>query len=442
MKESSCFREFLKYSSLNVLGMIALSCYILADTFFVSKALGANGLTALNLAIPVYNFINGSGLMIGMGGGTKYAISKSQGKMKQASQAFTNAAALTALIAACFFLLGLFASAPIARMLGADDTVFEMSRTYLQVLLLFSPMFMTNNLLLCFIRNDGAPQLSMAAMITGSLSNVVLDYVFMFPLGMGIFGAVLATGLAPVISILVQSPYLLTKKNQFHLVRCRLSARLSLGIFSSGLPSLITEVSSGIVIIIFNRIILGLDGNTGVAAYGVIANLSLVVIAIYTGISQGIQPILSSNYGKGIRENVQAILRYAVTTVVILSAGVYLCMFFGAEPITAIFNSEKNQILQEIAEVGLKIYFTGCVFAGLNIIFSVYFTSTERPLPAQIISVMRGFIVIIPMSFLLSAIAGLPGVWASFPATEFLVSVVGVGLYAVMRKKELKNKNA
>lgn len=441
MKESSCFREFLKYSSLNVLGMIALSCYILADTFFVSKALGANGLTALNLAIPVYNFINGSGLMIGMGGGTKYAISKSQGKMKQASQAFTNAAALTALIAACFFLLGLFASAPIARMLGADDTVFEMSRTYLQVLLLFSPMFMTNNLLLCFIRNDGAPQLSMAAMITGSLSNVVLDYVFMFPLGMGIFGAVLATGLAPVISILVQSPYLLTKKNQFHLVRCRLSARLSLGIFSSGLPSLITEVSSGIVIIIFNRIILGLDGNTGVAAYGVIANLSLVVIAIYTGISQGIQPILSSNYGKGIRENVQAILRYAVTTVVILSAGVYLCMFFGAEPITAIFNSEKNQILQEIAEAGLKIYFTGCVFAGLNIIFSVYFTSTERPLPAQIISVMRGFIVIIPMSFLLSAIAGLPGVWASFPATEFLVSVAGVGLYAVMRKKELKNKN-
>lgn len=442
MKKSSCFREFLKYSSLNVLGMIALSCYILADTFFVSKALGANGLTALNLAIPVYNFINGSGLMIGMGGGTKYAIFKSQGRMKEASHAFTNAAALTALIAACFFLLGLFASAPIARMLGADDNVFGMSRTYLQVLLLFAPMFMTNNLMLCFIRNDGAPQLSMAAMITGSLSNVVLDYVFMFPFGMGIFGAVLATGLAPVISLLVQSPYLLTKKNQFHLVRCRLSAGLSLGIFSSGLPSLITEVSSGIVIIIFNRIILGLEGNTGVAAYGVIANLSLVVIAIYTGISQGIQPILSSNYGKGIRENVQAILRYAVTTVIILSAGVYLCMIFGAEPITEIFNSEKNQILQEIAEAGLKIYFTGCVFAGLNIILSVYFTSTERPLPAQIISVMRGFIVIIPMSFLLSAIAGLPGVWASFPATEFLVSLVGVGLYAVMRKKELKNKNA
>ena len=122
MKKSSCFREFLKYSSLNVLGMIALSCYILADTFFVSKALGANGLTALNLAIPVYNFINGSGLMIGMGGGTKYAIFKSQGRMKEASHAFTNAAVLTALIAACFFLLGLFASAPIARWASESRT--------------------------------------------------------------------------------------------------------------------------------------------------------------------------------------------------------------------------------------------------------------------------------------------------------------------------------
>ena len=438
MRESSCFRDFIKYSSLNVLGMIALSCYILADTFFVSKALGANGLTALNLAIPVYNFINGSGLMIGMGGGTKYSIFKSQGKMREADRAFTHAAVLTAVLAACFFLLGLFASAPIARLLGADETIFEMSRTYLQVLLLFAPMFMTNNLLLCFIRNDGAPQLSMAAMITGSLSNVVLDYVFMFPFGMGIFGAVLATGLAPVISIFVQSPFLFMKKNQFHLQKCRISAGLSRGIVSSGLPSLITEVSSGIVIIIFNMIILGLEGNTGVAAYGVIANLSLVVIAIYTGISQGIQPILSSRYGKGIQGDVQAILRYAVTAVVIISAAVYMCIFFGAGPITAVFNSEGSQMLQSIAESGMKIYFTGCVFAGLNIILSVYFTSTERPLPAQIISVMRGFIVIIPMSFLLSAAAGLAGVWAAFPATELLVSVVGAGIYVKMKRE--KNK--
>ena len=433
MEERSCFREFVKYSSLNVLGMIALSCYILADTFFVSKALGSDGLAALNLAIPVYSFIHGSGLMIGMGGGIKYSIVKSQGDGKRADQIFTNGAVLTAVIAGGFFLLGLFGSGPLARLLGADGTVYEMTRTYLRVILLFAPMFMTNNLLLCFIRNDGAPQLSMAAMITGSLSNVVLDYVFMFPFGMGIFGAVFATGLAPVISILVLSPYLIRRKNQFHLRKCRISGHLALGIFSSGLPSLITEVSSGIVIIVFNTIILGIAGNIGVAAYGVIANLSLVVTSIYTGISQGIQPILSRSYGQGNQKNVSAILRYAQWAVILISAAVYLLMFFGAAPIVGIFNSEGNALLQQIAETGLKIYFTGCVFAGLNIVHSVFFTSTERPLPAHVISLLRGFILIIPLAFLLSSLAELYGVWAAFPVTELLVCAVGVVLLSRYR---------
>ena len=435
MGTKAYLREFLKYSSLNVLGMIALSCYILADTFFVSKALGADGLAALNLAIPVYSFIHGSGLMIGMGGGIKYSIVKSQGAAQRADQIFTNAAVLTAVIAACFFLTGLLASGPLALLLGADGTVYEMTRIYIQVILLFAPMFMTNNLLLCFIRNDGAPQLSMAAMITGSLSNVVLDYVFMFPFGMGIFGAVFATGLAPVISILVLSTYLFRRKNQFRLRKCRLSGRLALGICSSGLPSLITELSSGIVIIVFNMIILGIAGNIGVAAYGVIANLSLVVMSIYTGISQGIQPLLSSGYGTGNREKTQSVLRYALASAVLVSGIVYACVFFGADPIAAVFNSEQNATLQGIAVAGLKIYFTACVFAGFNIILSVYFTSTEKVLPAHIISIMRGFAVIIPMAFLLSAAAQLLGVWAAFPATELIVSLIGAGLFFRIRKR-------
>ena len=435
MENKLYFREFLKYSSLNVLGMIALSCYILADTFFVSKALGADGLAALNLAIPVYSFINGSGLMIGMGGGIKYSIAKSQGAAQRADQTFTNSAVLTAVIAACFFLTGLLASGPLALLLGADGTVYEMTRTYLQVILLFAPMFMTNNLLLCFIRNDGAPQLSMAAMITGSLSNVVLDYVFMFPFGMGIFGAVLATGMAPVISILVLSPYLFRRKNQFHLRKCRISGKLALGIFSSGLPSLITEVSSGIVMIVFNTIILGIAGNIGVAAYGVIANLSLVVMSIYTGISQGIQPLLSSGYGTGNRKKIQSVLRYALVSAVLISVVVYVCVFFGADPIAAVFNSEQNATLQSIAGTGLRIYVTACVFAGFNIILSVYFTSTENALPAHIISILRGFVVIIPMAFLLSAAAELTGVWAAFPATELIVSLIGAGLFFRIGKR-------
>lgn len=422
IKRKGALSEFARYVSLNVAGMIGLSCYILADTFFVAAGLGTNGLTALNLAIPVYSFIHGSGLMIGMGGGTKYSILRSRGNGSGANRAFINSLYIAAALAAVFVLLGVFCSGGISSLLGADEEVFAMANTYLKVILLFAPAFLLNNVLLCFVRNDGGPQLSMAAMITGSLSNVVLDWVFIFPCGMGIFGAAFATGLAPIISMAVLLRHFIQKKNSFRIVRCIPSLRLCGGMISSGIPSLITEVSSGVVIIVFNAIIIRLQGNVGVAAYGVIANLSLVVIAVYTGMAQGIQPIMSRDHGAGDRGRIYQILRYAVISAVVFSAAVYAVIFIGASGIVGIFNSEGNELMQSIGTDGMRLYFIGCPFAGFNIIASVYFTSTEKQLPAHIISVLRGFAVIIPMAFLLSAAAGLNGVWCAFPATEITVS--------------------
>lgn len=242
MKQTSAKKEFLRYVSLNVLGMIGLSCYILADTCFVSLGLGVNGLAALNLAIPVYSFIHGSGLMLGMGGATRYSFLISQGKAEQGNLTFTNTIIVSTCFAVFFVITGIFFSETITRLLGADEAVFQMSRTYLKVLLLFAPLFLLNNVLLCFIRNDGAPQLTMMAMLGGSLSNIILDYIFIFPFGMGIFGAVLATGLAPVVSIIILSPFIIKRKNGFRLIKCRLVKPLVQSIFCCGIPSLITEV--------------------------------------------------------------------------------------------------------------------------------------------------------------------------------------------------------
>ncbi|HIQ80613.1 MAG TPA: MATE family efflux transporter [Candidatus Scatavimonas merdigallinarum] len=435
MLRSKYFQDFTKYASLNVMGMIGLSCYILADTFFVAKGLGTNGLTALNLAIPIYSFIHGSGLMIGMGGGTQYSIQKSRKNHETANQVFTAVLYLVVIFAVFFVLVGIFFSGAIVSLFGVNGSVFDMSKTYLQVILLFAPAFLMNNVLLCFVRNDGAPQLSMAAMIGGSLSNVVLDWVFIFPCQMGIFGAVFATGLAPIFSMLILSPHFIRRKNQFHFTKCRPESRLFVGVLSSGVPSLVTEVSSGVVMIVFNSIILHLEGNVGVAAYGIIANLSLVVIAIYTGIAQGIQPVISRNYGMKNFGGVHAIMRYALVTMLIFSAVIYMVVFFGALQIINIFNSEQNVLLQNIATEGLRLYFIACPFAGFNVIISTYFTSAERPRPAHVISILRGFLVIIPMTFLLSWIGKIHGVWCAFPVTEMLVAVVGVLLFVFIRKR-------
>ncbi len=436
MKVKPLRREFFQYVILNICGMIGLSCYILADTFFISNGLGANGLTALNLAIPIYSFIHGSGLMFGMGGATKYSIYRGQKEFKNADKSFSNTICIMSILSAIFVLTGIFFSEKLTILLGADKDVFHMTKIYLQVILLFTPAFMANDTLICFVRNDGNPKLSMIAMLTGSLSNIILDYIFIFPLNMGIFGAVLATGFAPVISLIILSRHWFTKQNQFQLVRITPSFRLTGTIISLGIPSFITEMASGIVMIVFNAIILHLQGNIGVAAYGVVANLSLVIVSIYTGIAQGTQPILSRVYGE--RDSQKQILKYAIKTMLVISCGIYLLFLFSASPIVSVFNSKQNLQLQRIAVTGLKLYFTAIPFAGFNIIISSYFASIEKALPAQIISLSRGFLIIIPMAFFLSFLLEMTGVWLSFPITECFVTLTGIALYI---KSERGKKN-
>lgn len=421
------FREFARYASLNALGMLGFSCYILADTFFIAQGLGADGLTALNLAIPIYSLIHGSGLMLGMGGATRYSICRGQRYTAGASASFAGALYPALLLALIYFSAGLFFPTQLASLLGADAQVLTMTATYLRVILLFSPAFLLNDITLCFVRNDGSPRLSMTAMLAGSFSNIILDYVFIFPCQMGIFGAVLATGLAPCISLIVLSFH--RKHARFGLHRCPVASSIIGRILSLGLPSLVTELSSGIVILVFNFIILDLCGNTGVAAYGVVANLSLVVIALLTGIAQGVQPLLSHAYGRSAQTDIRQLMRYLIATVLALSILIYIALVLCDTPVVRAFNSAQDAALQSIAEDGLRLYFLAIPFAGCNIALSVFFTSIGRALPAHCISLLRGLVLIVPMAFVLSALLALTGVWLTFPVTELLVILCGIVLY-------------
>ena len=434
-KSPSCFREFARYCSLNILGMAALSCYVLADTFFVANGLGPDGLAALNLAIPIYSFIQGCGLMLGMGGATRFSILRHQGRTGETDAVFSHTLVMAAVTAALFLLVGLFGADAVTALLGADEAVFAMTRTYIRVLCLFAPAYLLNDLLLCFVRNDGAPQRSMAAMVSGSFSNILLDYLFIFPMGMGIFGAVLATGLAAIISLAVLSPFFLRRQNTFRLCSCAPSPALAGAVLAAGVPSLVTEVSAGAVMVAFNAILLGLGGNLAVAAYGVVANLSLVVLAIYSGVAQGVQPLLSKYYGAGQPSRVRAVLRYAVITVLLLSLFFCLVLILGAEPLAALFNRDRDPALQAIAVQGLRLYFTGCPWAGLNIVLAVYFTATDCPRPGQVISLLRGFVLILPLAFLLSALWDMPGLWLTFPITEGLTALLAWALYLLRHRK-------
>ena len=159
-----------------------------------------------------------------------------------------------------------------------------------------------------------------------------------------------------------------------------------------------------------------------------------MVISIYTGIAQGIQPILSRSYGVGDRDRLSATLRYAVVAMLGSPVAIYgAVLAFAPQIAAALFNSEGSLTLQAIAVQGLRLYFIACPFAGCNVVLSMYFTSTDRPLPAHVIS-PAGFFLIIPVALLLAAVGQMVGIWLAFPVTECLVALLAVGLFLRSRR--------
>ena len=423
MKNAALFKTFLRYASLSVAGMLGMSCYILADTFFVSLGLGKNGLAALNFAIPVYSVIHGAGLMIGVGGATKYSLLRAANEERRANEIFTNALYLAAAFSVPFVLAGALFSGQLAALLGADAATLAMTRTYLQTLLLFSPAFLLNNVLAAFVRNDGSPRLAMFSTVGGSLSNILLDYVFIFPCGMGMFGAVFATCLAPVIGIGVSCLHFAGGRCGFRFVKTPPRGRAFAACFSLGFFSFAEQLSNAAVIVCFNIIVYGIAGNTGVAAYGVVANTALVAVSVFTGVAQGVQPPMSRAQGEGRRAEVRSLLRYAAAAAAGIGLLLWLSVFFAAEPIAQIFNGEGDAALTSVAAKGLRLYFIGMPFAGFNMAACACFASTARPLPSQGLTLLRGVVAVIPLAFAFAALWGITGLWLAFPAAEALTVV-------------------
>ena len=414
--------EFRRYAAPGVLGMIGISCYILADTFFVAKGTGSLGLAALNIAIPAYNLMNGLGLMVGVGGATHYSLCRAQGDAAEADRTFTHTLLLGLCIALVFVLTGTFGVVPLSRLLGANAETLDMTAVYLRLLLCFAPFFVTNNIMIAFVRNDGEPGRAMAGMIAGSLFNIVFDWVFIFPCGLGMFGAALATGASPLVSLLVLSGHLRRPSRGFHLRRERLRPRLLPRICAPGLSSLVSELASGITLLLINLVLLRIAGNTTVAAYGVIANLALVESAIFTGLSTGVQPLIS----RSAEADRRRLLHWTVTTALVISALMYVLVFVFASPITAVFNSEHDPALAACAVPGLRIYFAGFLAACINILAAAYFSAAGQASRGFIISLVRSIIAIPPVLFALSALLGVTGVWLTFPAVEALACVLSL----------------
>ena len=418
-------RLFGKYVFQNICGMLGISAYILADTFFISLAEGSNGLTALNLVLPLYSIIFGVGSMIGVGSATKFKIHHARGD-KEADIYFSNAILFCFIFGLLFMVLGLIASA----------TISTLANPYTKIFMIFSPFFMWNYVFNAFVRNDGAPSLAMTATICSSLFNIVMDYVLMFPLGLGMAGAALATAFSPIVGILICCIHFFKKENTICFLRIRPSFRRLIASCQLGISAFVGEISSGVITVVFNFIILGLVGNNGIAAFGVVTNTAIVATAIFNGISQGSQPLFSEYYGKNDNISMRKTLFLSIGTALSLAVLILLLIWILAPQLVAIFNSEQNAVLASYAIPGIRLYFIGFIFAGFNIVCTGYLGATEAALGASITSLLRGFVAIIFFAFLLSHFFGMIGVWVAFPVAECVTALVAVYAVAIQIKKQ------
>lgn len=422
-------KELNHYILFNVVGMIGMSCYILADTFFIAQALKADGLAALNFSIAFFSFMQGIGLMIGIGGATDFSLRK-----ENKNQSFMHTLLLGAVAAIFFILIGLLYAEPLASFLGADKQTLVLTSTYLKTFLSFSPFFILNNILLGFVRNDHNPKLVMAAMLISSFSNIVLDYIFIFPLNWGIFGAALATGLSPIISCLVCSLHFIQKRNTFHLQKVVISSNCLTNILRLGFSSFIGELASAIALFTFNWIIIGISGNTGVAAYGIIANIALIATAIFTGIAQGIQPIASRCVTNFKIEEIEFVRKYAITASILVAAFIYLIIYFFDSKIVALFNSDCDITLANLAQEGILLYFIGYFFAGINIVSIAFLSATGSTRKAILMACCRSCLFLIPVVFIGANLWGMRGIWLSFSICECIVLFYSIFLEKIIRK--------
>lgn len=428
-------KQLRRYILPNILAMVGISCYVLADTFFISLQAGADGITALNLTLPLYALMFALGAMVGIGSATRYSLCKSFAP-EEALSYFFNSLFWTLLLSLPFVAAGIFAPDTVLRWMGADDTIVAIGTSYIRIALCYAPFFMLNYTFTAFVRNDNAPNIAMTATLVSGLFNIVFDYIFMFPMGLGMVGAALATGISPIVSMSICMVHYLSKNSSIVFTKKRPSLHKLFASCSLGVVAFVGELSSGITTLVFNFILLSISGNTAVAAYGVIANIALVGTALLNGVSLGLQPVASAMHGRADAKEERRIYAHALIIAEMIAVMAAAAAVLFGDQLIAVFNSERSAELASYAAPGIRVYFAGFLIAAVNIIKSGFYSAIGKAAQSSAIALSRGVITISALAFLLSAMFGVMGVWMAFPASELVTWILSLVMNAVRKTND------
>lgn len=440
-------KGILKFTLPSIIMMVIMSMYTVVDGTFVSRLVGTDAFSAVNIVYPMLSLILALGTMFGTGVTAVAATRMGEGKQREANENVSFVIAFTIVIGAVCSLIAFLFLEEIIRFLGANDAIYDYCYQYALPLVFFFPANILQLQFQSLFVAAGKPKVGLWVTVSGGLANVILDYVFIAIFGMGITGAAVATGIGYCVPAFYGLFYFTSSKRQgLRFVRPRTDWRVLRKTMSNGSSEMVSNLSGSIITLLFNIIMMRFIGQDGVAAISILLYMDFVLIAISLGYSMGVAPLFSYNYGCGNREKIRKLFRLSAW----LTGLVGLVMTTGtvifAKQLAGIF-TPRGTAVYELAVGGLGIYAFSYLFKGYNIFASSMFTAFGDGRVSALLSFMHNLVFLTLCLVGLSALFGVDGVWFATPVAEALSICMAIqytlrygGVYHYLEKREKRGK--
>ena len=426
---------FFKMLTPTILMNLTTALASFADTVIIGHFLDDLALSVVTYATPIYMIINTFAALFAVGGSIAMSIDMGKGEKKTANKSFSVSVELLVFVGTILLVAGIFFGRIITQWLGAGKDVFDMVYDYSKIILVCAPIFMLNVGLAFFVRNDGRPVLSMVGMFLSIAVNIVFDIVFIGVFDWGVKGAAYATVLGQLVSVLVISSHFLSKKNTLRFIFT--INKTIFRIIKNGISTALHFIYQFLTILILNHFISKLAGDNGVVVYTVVFNLYTVSLALFEGISQTIQPMVSLYYGEKSYKKISNTLRLALGAIVIICGAVTVTLEFVPQVVPVVFGIREPWLLEK-SIIAVRIFATSMLIMTINVVLGYYLQSTEHSVMSAILVSLRCFVLFLASALIFGKILGMNGIWLAYTSAEVLTFIVYIVMNQIMKKRMIK----
>lgn len=437
MKEKSLLKSYLKYLIPTITTMTLFSTYTMVDGIFVGRGVGSEGLAAVNISMPFITLAFAFAILISIGSLNLIAHEKGRDNKNGADEFFSLGMAISVIFAISLSVVGIIFINPLVRALGASGHMVEMVKEYLSIIIYFLPFYLTSYVFEIMVKADGRPSITTILMLMSALTNVTLDYIFIFKFHWGLMGAAVATGLAQTIPTIGYLIYFLSPKSYLKFKKFKLKAFMVKEIFSYGFPASLSELSSGFCILVLNLSIAKLYGEDGLAAFSVIAYVMTFVVNTMLAINQSSQPLIGFYYGAREFDKIPVLRKYMLISVASLSIIMVLAIEIWPEFFVNVFLTDITSEFMAFASKALRIFSISFLIFGFNITNGGYLTAVAKPRFEFIITILRGYALVLAVSFIITNFMPKEYIWSTITISDFLTLIIGYFLIRI-ELKELK----